>query len=608
MDQGETISEKEFSHKKAMLPFIRRLLTYCIKYKKLLLIMILAILLSSITEAFLPILWKLLIDKTIQAISKSGLNNQIASLLPSGLLLKFACFYSVTIILHVFAERILIYHTGIIRHYVIRDMRSQMFKKMQELSYSYYDRTSTGWLIARLTNDSERLSELMSWGFTSLIWAIVMIIACLTAMFICNLYLTIVVIIILPVVLYVSIKLRIMVLKHAREARKRNSELTGYFSENLDALEVVKSYSMEDNRLKGFSTINNFLKKSSFKSTLFSSFFMPTVVIIGSVAAGITIFKGGIMTYSIGSISVGTYAAFFIYVRSVFMPIFDISRTYALAQSSLTAGERIFSLIDEPIKIANSPNAIQNYNVVGEICFSEVFFGYLPQQNVLTNFNLYIPAGQSVALVGPSGEGKTTIINLLCRFYEPDSGSIFIDDMDYRNIDLNNYLNQIGIISQVPHIFSGTIRDNIRFSNPDAPFDEICNALAIVGADNLISRLDHLVGNEGDELSNGEKQMIAFARAILKKPRILIMDEATSSIDAITEQKLRNSIKTILKGRTSIVIAHRLSTIRGCDRILFIQNGIVAEQGNHDELMSLHGNYYRFYKSYSRDLLTFSLS
>lgn len=608
LDQNQPLGERQFSQKKAMIPFIKRLLKYCLVYKKWLWIMIFAILLSSTTEAMLPTLWKLLIDRSVELVSHNGISDKIASVLPTGLLLKFTIIYVIVIFLHILAERILIFYTGRMRHYVIRDMRGQMFSKMQELSYSYYDKTSAGWLIARMTNDSERLSELMSWGFTSFVWANAMILSCLTAMFLCNFRLTLIVVFILPVLLYLSIKMRILVLKHARDARRKNSELTGYFAENLDAMEVVKSYSIEDHRLQGFKTINQGLKSSSFKTSLYSSLYMPTVVIIGSIATGATLFQGGIMTYGLGIISVGTYAAFFVYVRNIFMPIFDISRTYALAQNSLTAGERIFSLIDEPIKIKNSPQAVKNFKIVGEICFSEVFFGYNDQQKVLTNFNLFIQPGQSVALVGPSGEGKTTIVNLLCRFYEPDSGSILIDDIDYKDLNIHQYLSQVGIISQIPHIFSGTIRDNINFSKPGATHEEICNSLSMVGAENLITRLDHLVGTEGDGLSNGEKQMISFARAILKKPRILIMDEATSSIDAITEQKLRNSIKNILKGRTAIVIAHRLSTIRGCDRILFIQNGNISEQGSHDELMALRGSYFKFYKSYSQDLLTFSLS
>ena len=585
-----------------LLPFLKRLTKYFLQYKTWFWTLMAAIVVNSVSEAMLPLVWKSLIDSAISNADKKDLIHTFVSHISFSFILVFIGYYAVLILLNVGSEKIMTFQTGRLCHYVMRDLRSQMFEKMQRLSYSYYDKTSAGWLVARLTYDSERLSELMTWGFINFFGAIVMIVASLVAMFLCNVRLTLIVVFILPILLYVSVKLRVMVLKYARESRRLNSELTGFFTENLNAIEVVKSYAIEDYRFDGFKDINSRLKDASLKTSMYSALFAPIVVLMGSVVAGCILYMGGNMTFAGSVITIGTFGAFFAYVRSIFMPIFDIARTYSMALNSLSAGERIFSLIDEPVVIKDAANAISNHVLSGDIRYDKVCFGYVPHQKVLVDFDLHIKPGESIALVGPSGEGKTTLVNLLCRFYEVGSGGILVDGINIKNISSHSYLQQVGIIPQVAHVFSGTIRDNICFSVPNATDQEIEHTLELIGAKDLIERLYTEVGTEGEGLSNGEKQMISFARAIIKRPQILIMDEATSSMDAITEQKVRQSIQSIIHGRTAIVIAHRLSTIRECNRILFIKHGKIAEQGTHFELMSLKGNYYRFYSSYSRDI------
>lgn len=595
-------NEKIYSESKALFPFIKRLFGYFLKYRKWLWILVVTIVINGATEALLPLVWKYLIDSTITPVKVKGIIESIHFSIPLEVFIKFIVIYMILLIANAISERFMQLETGRLRHYVIRDLRSQMFSKMQNLSYQYYDKSSAGWLVARLTYDTERLSEVMSWVLINFVGAIVMIASCLISMFILNIPLTFIVLLSIPIVLITSIKLKVLVLKYARDSRRINSELTGYFTENLNAIEVVKSNAIEDYRNKGFFDINSRLKNASLKTSVYSSFFNPILVLLGSIVAGVVMYVGGKMAFvGVGIISIGTFGAFFAYVRSIFMPIFDISRAYSSVISSLSAGERIFSLIDEPVSIKNIPNAITNFHLTGDIRFENVNFGYLPKQKVLSAFNLHIKAGESVALVGPSGEGKTTIINLICRFYEPNAGTISANNLDIKTISTSEYLHQIGIIPQVPHVFTGTVKSNICFARPDATDDEAIDTLNLVGAEDLISRLHDEVGNEGESLSNGEKQMISFARAIIKKPRIMIMDEATSSMDAITELRIKQCIKNIIQGRTAIIIAHRLSTIRECDRILFIKNGNIAEQGNHDELMKLHCNYYNYYKSYSRD-------
>ncbi|NJK96418.1 MAG: ABC transporter ATP-binding protein [Bacteroidales bacterium] len=559
-----------------------------------------ATIVNGATEALLPLVWKYLIDAVIVPQKVEGLVHALHFSIPFAMIINFVAVYALLLISNAISERYMILLSGKLRHYVIRDLRSQMFAKMQLLPYQYYDKTSAGWLVARLTYDTERLSEVMSWGLINFSGAIVMIAACLISMFMLNVPLTLIVMVSIPMVLIVSLKLRTIVLKFARESRRLNSELTGYFTENLNAIELVKANAIEEFRNSGFYDINNRLKKASLKTSVYSSFFNPVMVLLGSFVAAIIMFTGGKMAFVAGTISIGTFGAFFAYVRNIFMPVFDISRTYASAISSLSAGERIFSLIDEPVTIKDCLNATTDFSLTGDIRFDGVNFGYLPNQKVLRDFNLHIRPGESVALVGPSGEGKTTIISLICRFYEPVSGAILANDIDIKALSISAYLRQIGVIPQVPHIFSGTVKSNITFSCPDATDKDIFETLELIGAEYLISRLNDQIGNEGDSLSNGEKQMISFARVIIKKPRILIMDEATSSMDAITELRIKECINRIIKGRTAIIIAHRLSTIRGCDRILFIKDGNIAEQGNHEYLMEAKGHYHSYYKSYSR--------
>ena len=305
-----------------------------------------------------------------------------------------------------------------------------------------------------------------------------------------------------------------------------------------------------------------------------------------------------------GVVTVGVLAAAFDYSTKIFFPILDISRFYALAQASLSAGERIFSLIDETVDIKDEKGATDFNKIKGDIKFENVTFQYVEGKPVLKDLGLHIKAGQSIALVGPTGEGKTTIVNLIGRFYEPTTGRIVIDGEDYKEKTLNSLRGQMGTVLQTPHLFSGTIRENIRFANPECEEKEVEEALLLLGADAFIKRLDEEVGENGELLSEGEKQLVSFARAIIAKPAIFIMDEATSSIDTLTEAKIQAGVEHIISSRTSIIIAHRLSTIKNCDRILVIQKGKIAEDGNHDELIAKGGIHHELYtKQFRGDLV-----
>jgi len=300
-------------------------------------------------------------------------------------------------------------------------------------------------------------------------------------------------------------------------------------------------------------------------------------------------------------ITVGLLAAFFGYATLIYEPILDISRFYSQAQNCISAGERIFSLLDTQPMIKDKPGADDFAEINGDIEFENVSFHYEKDKPVLRNVNLKIDAGQSVALVGETGGGKSTIINLICRFYEPTGGVLKIDGTDYMDKTIQSLGSKLGVVLQTPHLFSGSIRENIRYGRGDANEEDIVNSLLLIGGDEFINRLDEEAGENGDKLSLGEKQLISFARAVLANPRIFIMDEATSSVDTLTEAKIQNGIQEMIKGRTSIIIAHRLSTIKNCDRILVVKKGSIIEDGNHHDLMLEKGYYYNLYTRQLRE-------
>jgi ATP-binding cassette subfamily B protein len=338
------------------------------------------------------------------------------------------------------------------------------------------------------------------------------------------------------------------------------------------------------------------MQGTSYRAAYYTSMYIPLVILSGSFASAFVVYFGGSMALAVPAIiTVGTLVAALDYANKIFIPIVDISMFYARAQGSLSAGERIFSLIDEPLDIKDADSATDFDSIKGAIQFEQIAFYYNKEQAILKDFNLSIKAGESIALVGATGEGKSTIANLVARFYDPKAGALKIDGIDYKTKTLKSLRKQLGMVLQTPHLFMGSIRDNIRYAKKEATDAEIIATLALVGADHFVARLDEEVGEEGENLSMGEKQLISFARAILPNPKILIMDEATSSIDTITEAKIQKSIQQMLENRTAIIIAHRLSTIKNCNGILVIQKGNIIEDGSHPILMQKKGAYYNLY-------------
>ncbi len=599
------LKDRRFKSKGALFPFLKRIFSYALSYKKWLAGFVFFVLMVAAVEATFPIVWmKLLDNAVIPAIEKNkhafeaGLKPDI-NFTP---LIEYVIIVAVLGFILSFSVFMFINFAGRIQEYVMFDIRQKLFHKLQELSFSFYDKSAVGWLMTRITSDTGKVTELISWGFIECIWGIGMIVFCMGAMLFYNYKLALIVMVTIPLLMLISFKIRQVILMYSRQSRGFNSEITASYNEHIVGVEVNKSMVQEDRASGEFESLSEKMRVSSYKSAYFTALYQPLIIFGGSIAAAMIIYFGGIMaTVTPPEISVGMLAAFFGYATLIYEPILDISRFYAQAQSSISAGERIFSLLDTKATIVNRNGVIDFENIEGEIVFDNVSFYYEKNKPVIENMNLRIPAGQSVALVGETGGGKSTVINLICRFYEPASGTIKIDGVDYMERTIESLRSKLGVVLQTPHLFSGTIRENIQYGREDATEKEVMNSLLLIGGDEFIERLDEEVGEGGERLSLGEKQMISFARAVLSNPKIFIMDEATSSVDTITEEKIQNGIRELIQSRTSIIIAHRLSTVKNCDRILVIKRGKIVEDGSHAELMKKKGDYYNLYTRQLRE-------
>ncbi len=593
------LQEQQFKDQGSILPFLRRTFSYAMRHPKWFGTFIGAVMIVAITDALYPLLWKYFIDSLIMPTIEASKASWAQGIQPAIDYTQIAYFVSLFLLnssVQVIAVFFFIRYAGMIEETVVYELRKEMFAKLQQLSFSYYDKSAAGWLLSRITSDSKKVTQLISWGFLDVVWAVNMIFFCLAFMFYYSWKLTLIIMISIPILIVVAVKIRLLILKYSRQARKINSEITASYSEHLNGVQVNKITAQEERVSDEFRGLSNNMRRASFRAAFHTALYMPLVIFIGSLAAGLILYFGGNMAIATtGGITVGTLAAFFTYATQIFWPILDIARFYALAQGCLSAGERIYSLIDEEPEIQNKEGASDFKEIKGNIEFRAINFHYVPEKPILQNINLQIQSGQSIALVGETGGGKSTITNLIGRFYEAQSGQLLIDGENIYDKTIHSLRSQLGVVLQTPHLFSGTVIDNIRYGNQQASEEEVITALQMVGAGEFAERLTEEVGESGDKLSMGEKQLISFARAILTNPRIIIMDEATSSIDTLTEARIQKGIQQIIAGRTAVIIAHRLSTIKHCDRILVIRNGQIVEDGSHQDLLAEEGYYYRLY-------------
>ena len=491
-----------------------------------------------------------------------------------------------------------VYLAGVLGERIQYDLRKMMFNHLQELSLSYYSQNAVGRLIARVTSDSGRVADLMTWGVVDTTWAFMNITTSLIFMAIINWKLALIVSVIIPVMVVIAVQFRKRILVEFRNSRRANSKITGAYNENIQGVRVVKALQREDENLKEFQVLTDTMYRASYRAAWLSALFLPTVQIIAAIALGVIVWYSGDQIM-VGAMTIGGINAFVSYLTFMMWPVQDLARVYAEMQHSIASAERIFKLIDTPPEVHDRPDAVPAKTILGEIEFDHVEFYYEDRNPVLSDFTLKVNAGETIALVGPTGGGKSTIVNLLCRFYEPRSGVIRINGRDYTEYTMESIHSRIGIVLQTPHLFSGTVCENIRYGRLDASNAEVESAAKIAGAHDFIVTLeksyDQNVGEGGNLLSVGQKQLISLARAVLAKPELFIMDEATSSVDTLTEALIQRGMEALMKGRTSFVVAHRLSTIRRANRIIVIEGGKITEQGTHAELLRARGHYYRLY-------------
>ncbi len=595
--------EQDFAAKKIDWNVWKRLYRYALQHKRLFVTVIVALFFVAVFDISYPLFTSYAVDHFVVPKTIDGL-------------VPFAVLYAVAILLQGLGVITFIKSAGKLEMNISYAIRQDAFKRLQELSFSFYDRTAVGYIMARMVSDVSRLSEMIAWSLVDVLWSFLYAVGCIITMFALSWKLALISLCVIPPLAIVSIRLQKLMLKYQREARKQNSRITGAFNEGIMGAMTTKTLVREEQNAVEFQGLTSKMRHASIKSALVSASFFPIIMSLGAIGTGLALTFGGAgvitpETAFVGAITAGTLVAFISYCTQLFDPIQQLANILAEMLGSQASAERVITLMDTKPDVVDTLETLKKYGdtmhplknnwetIKGDVCFDHVTFQYKNGERVLNDFSLDVKAGQTIALVGETGAGKSTIVNLLCRFYEPTEGGILIDGVDYRERTQLWLQSSLGYVLQAPHLFSGTIKDNIRFGRPDATDEEVHAAARLVHAEPFIlaqeNGYDTDIGESGARLSTGQKQLLSFARVVLKDPRIFVLDEATSSIDTETEQLIQNAITHILKDRTSFIVAHRLSTIRTADRILVIRDGRIQESGTHEELLAKRGYYYDLY-------------
>lgn len=574
-----------------MLPFFK-------PYKKYFAITIGLNLLLAGVDVLVPLFQSYAIDHFIAPDTLDGIGS-------------FAGTYVAMILLQTIFVYVSVRAATIIEMNVGKDLKWAQFEHLQTLSFSYYNTTPVGYIHARVMSDTLRIAGMTAWGLVDMFWAFVYVVSVFGIMFLLNWKLALIIMLIVPCIALLTVYFQNKILHWNRKVRKINSQITNAYNEGITGVRTSKSMVIEEDNQENFRGITKQMHRASIHSAKLNAVYIPTILLFSSVASAIVLARGGYMVQE-ELIQLGTLSVFISYAVVIFEPIQQLARLLADLISCQANIERVTDLLEQEPNVCDSPEVEAKYGdmfhpkkenweeIKGDIVFEDVSFRYPDgKEYVLEHFNLHVPAGTNVAIVGETGAGKSTLVNLLGRFFEPTKGRILIDGKDYRLRSQLWLHSQIGYVLQNPHLFSGTLYDNIRYGNLDATDEEIREAARQVSADTVAEKLekgyDSDVGESGGRLSTGEKQLISFARAILANPRIFVLDEATSSIDTQTEQLIQKATDHLLKGHTSFVIAHRLSTIRKVDVILVVKDGKIIEQGSHRELLNKKGYYYELY-------------
>lgn len=591
IDEQDYTKSFRLSIWKSMIPFLR-------PYRKTLITVILLNLFSAGIDIALPLF------------QSYAINNYIKMRTTEGIAFFIALYVLVVVVQTVF---VIMFTRRSMRIEMLlgRDMKRACFIHLQTLGFSYYNTTPVGYILARIMSDTNRIASMIAWGLIDMMWAIMYVVGVFIAMLILNPSLALIIMLIVPAIVLLTIYFQKRILHWNRKVRKINSKITSAYNEGITGAKTSKTLTIEENNLRDFKEITSEMRHAGIRAARLSAIYIPLVLLLSSGATAIVLARGGDMVIQ-NVMLLGTLSAFTSYAVGIFEPIQQIARTFAEIISMQANIERVDGLLQQKPSIVDTPEVVEKYGdmftpkkenwekLEGDIEFEDVSFKYPDgHEYVLEHFNLKVPRGSTVAIVGETGAGKSTLVNLACRFFEPTKGRILIDGRDYRERSQLWLHSNIGYVLQNPHLFSGTVMENIRYGRLDATDEEVYAAAKAVSADLVVEKLEHgyasSVGEGGDRLSTGEKQLISFARAVLADPRIFVLDEATSSIDTQTEKLIQDAISHLLKDRTSFLIAHRLSTIRQADMILVVRDGRIVEKGTHKELLAKHGYYHDLY-------------
>ena len=574
-----------------MLPFFR-------PYKKYIAISMGLNLLLAGVDVIVPLFQSYAIDRFITPESVDGLG-------------WFAFVYGLVIVFQTVCVYISVRAAILIEMNLGRDLKWAQFEHLQTLSFSYYNTTPVGYIHARVMSDTLRIASLVAWGLVDMFWAFIYVVSVFVIMFLLNIRLAVVILLIVPCIAVLTVYFQNKILHWNRKVRKINSQITSAYNEGITGVKTSKSMGIERENAEAFFRRTSEMRRAAGRSAKLNAVYIPTILLFGSAAAAVVLAQGGYMVRE-ELMHLGTLSVFISYAVIIFEPIQQLARLLADLISCQANIERVTDLLEQKPDVVDREDVIEKYGdtfsakrenwekIEGDIVFDDVSFMYPDgKEYVLEHFNLHVPAGMNVAIVGETGAGKSTLVNLVGRFFEPTEGRILIDGVDCRERSQLWLHSQIGYVLQNPHLFSGTVRENIRYGRLSATDAEVEAAAKSVSADEVVKKLEKGyesdVGESGGRLSTGEKQLISFARAILADPAIFVLDEATSSIDTETEQLIRQATEKLLKGHTSFIIAHRLSTIRQADLILVVKDGKIMERGTHRELLEKEGYYYELY-------------
>lgn len=572
----------------------KRLVGYVLRYRRWTVLLVL----TAIGTGTVDGLFNLVIGELVDAAAD-----------PSGDPVPWLIAYAVLSVLLVFFVRAFVRLGGRVRAHVAHDIRRDAFANVQRLSLGYFDTRPVGWLVARQTSDCERLSQALSWGILDIAWGFTTMGVSAVAMLWLDFELGLIALTVVPVLAWVSLWFQRRILATAREVRGLNSRLTASLGETLSGVGTLRAFGARPRFQARFEELSGTMRARSVRNAVLSAMYLPVVLSLAGLAAGLCLGFGGVRTLE-GGMTIGTLVAFLAYSRQFFEPLQEMAAWFCEFQMAQASAERVFGLVDEEPVVRDTPAALARMAAtrdtgavapdgldarIGDLELDGVRFAYGDGPDVLEDLSLSIPAGSTVALVGPTGGGKTTLTSLLCRFHEPTGGRVLTSGVEYRERSLDWWHRQLGVVLQEPHLFSGTIEDNIRYGRPDASEEQVREAARLAQVDSFVDEFEDgyatEVGAGGTRLSMGQRQLVSLARALLADPQLLVMDEATSSVDTATERRLQAAIETALVGRTAIVVAHRLSTIRRADQIVLIDGGRIVERGTHDELVALGGRY-----------------